>query len=176
MFGPPGSGKSTQGQLLAKNFGWNWVSTGQILKEFGDDELRSRLSAGALATDDETNALADQAVKSKTSGGQTLVIDGYPRNSTQAERLLGLWPPVLVAISLGVPDEEVVARIKTRNRDGGDSAEATYKRLRIFSQNIPAIRRTFELGSAPWIEVDGSGSIEEVHQKIMAEIKNVLGE
>ena len=174
MFGPPGSGKSTQGQLMAEAMGWNWISTGQILKQFGSDELRGRLAKGALATDDEVNALADEAVKVKTAGGQTLVIDGYPRNAVQSERLLGVWPPVLAAISMVVPDEEVITRIKTRNRDDGDSVEATHKRIRIFNQNINPIRRTIELAGVPWIEVNGMASIEEVHDRVMAEIKNVL--
>ena len=35
LFGPAGSGKSTQGRLLADKFGWKWLSVGQVLRDSG---------------------------------------------------------------------------------------------------------------------------------------------
>lgn len=175
IFGPPGSGKSTQGQLLAKKMGWNWISTGQILKKFASEELWARLNNGELATDDEVNPLADMAVKENTIGGQTLVIDGYPRNAAQAERLIGNWPKVLAVFLLNVPKEEVCARIEARGRDGGDDRATTEKRFDIFEANIGPIRNVLEKAGVHWIEVDGVGDVEEINNRIMEKIKNVYG-
>ena len=32
LFGPPGAGKSMQGQMLAARQGWKWLSTGEMLR------------------------------------------------------------------------------------------------------------------------------------------------
>ena len=173
MFGPPGSGKSTHGDLVAEKMGWDHASSGPIIKEFADQELMDRFARGELATDAEINPVIDKAVRHKTAGGKTLVLDGYPRNLTQAERMLEIWPKILVAVMIRIPDEEVHARIHARNRDEGDSEEATKRRIEIFNENIEPIKKMLEDAGVIWIEVNGEASIDEVHERVMAGIKNV---
>ena len=36
LFGPPGAGKSMQGQMLAARQGWKWLSTGEMLRRSND--------------------------------------------------------------------------------------------------------------------------------------------
>ena len=37
FFGPAGSGKSVQGQLLSARHGWRWLSAGQLLRDSKDE-------------------------------------------------------------------------------------------------------------------------------------------
>jgi adenylate kinase len=173
LFGPPGSGKSTQGKLLTEEKGWNWISTGAILREYGDDAMRAKLNRGELATDDEMNPLADKVVAEKASGGQTLVIDGYPRNSIQARRMLAKWPKIAKAILIDVPESEIVERIEARNRDQGDNAKATTTRINIFEQNIKSIKNVLTGGGVEWVEIDGLGTVEDVNKKIIAALRDL---
>ena len=40
FFGPAGSGKSTQGRIVADKYGWRWLSVGQVLRDAGEfDEI-----------------------------------------------------------------------------------------------------------------------------------------
>jgi adenylate kinase len=48
FFGPPGAGKSVQGQLLAARQGWRWLSTGQLLRDTKDPEIAKILLSGKL--------------------------------------------------------------------------------------------------------------------------------
>jgi len=43
FFGPPGSGKSVQGQMLVKRNRWNWVSTGELFRRSTDPQVLERL-------------------------------------------------------------------------------------------------------------------------------------
>jgi adenylate kinase len=45
LFGPPGSGKGTQAKHLVKNYGFEHLSTGDILRE----EIRNNTELGEMA-------------------------------------------------------------------------------------------------------------------------------
>ena len=48
FFGPAGSGKSVQGQILAARQGWRWLSTGQLLRDTHDVSVLQTMQAGKL--------------------------------------------------------------------------------------------------------------------------------
>jgi adenylate kinase len=87
--GPPGSGKGTQGQQLAKAFGWARFSTGETLRKevaLGTPlgrEAEGWMMRGALVPDSLLHELVIQAC----TKGQSLLLDGYPRNLAQAQSL-----------------------------------------------------------------------------------------
>ena len=68
IFGPPGAGKGTQAQNIAKKFNLYQISTGDLLRseinkktEIGK-EIESIISEGDFATDDIVNKLLNKAV------------------------------------------------------------------------------------------------------------------
>ena len=92
LFGPPGSGKGTQGNKIVKNFNLNKVSTGDLLREeikkdtnLGNT-IKSIIDKGLLVPDDIINALVIKNLSDKRFYNR-LVFDGYPRNLEQAKNL-----------------------------------------------------------------------------------------
>ena len=95
IFGPPGAGKGTQAQNIAKKFNLYQISTGDILrseikkKTVIGKEIESIISEGEFATDDIVNKLLDKIIKNPVYKNQ-IIFDGYPRNIAQAENLKNL--------------------------------------------------------------------------------------
>jgi adenylate kinase len=92
IFGPPGAGKGTQAQNIAKKFNLYKLSTGDLLrseikkKTVIGKEIESIISAGEFATDDIVNKLLDKIIKNPVYKNR-IIFDGYPRNIAQAENL-----------------------------------------------------------------------------------------
>ncbi len=118
FFGPHGSGKTTQGQLIADRYGVPFVSSGDVLRaEIAEDSaigkmVQEYVEAGMLAPDE----LVDAVVLKRLKGLATergYVLDGFPRNVEQAEALDRLLKPTL-AVQLKLPDSAVIERLKGR--------------------------------------------------------------
>jgi len=92
IFGPPGAGKGTQAQNIAKKFNLYQISTGDLLrseikkKTVIGKEIESIISEGDFATDEIVNKLLDKIIKNPVYKNR-IIFDGYPRNITQAENL-----------------------------------------------------------------------------------------
>ena len=92
IFGPPGAGKGTQAQNMAKKFNLYKLSTGDLLrseikkKTVIGKEIESIISAGEFATDDIVNKLLDKIIRNPDYKNR-IIFDGYPRNISQAKNL-----------------------------------------------------------------------------------------
>ena len=123
LLGPPGAGKGTQARALAALWGVPQVASGDLLRgvvredsELGR-EAASYMDRGQLVPDDLVLKLvADRLRKDDARPG--FILDGFPRNVTQAEALASgldrynLKLDKVVAVI--VPDEEIVKRISGR--------------------------------------------------------------
>ena len=92
IFGPPGAGKGTQSQYIAKKFNLYQLSTGDLLRneiknktEIGK-EVENTISQGDFATDDIVNRLLIKVI-TNTEYRNRIIFDGYPRNINQAQNL-----------------------------------------------------------------------------------------
>ena len=92
IFGPPGAGKGTQAQYIAKKFNLYQISIGDLLRseikkktEIGK-EIESIISEGDFATDDIVNKLLNKVITDSDYKNR-IIFDGYPRNIPQAENL-----------------------------------------------------------------------------------------
>ena len=92
IFGPPGAGKGTQSQNIAKKFNLYKLSTGDLLRneiknktEIGK-KIEQIIDHGDFVTDDIVNKLL-KIVITNPSYRNRIIFDGYPRNITQAENL-----------------------------------------------------------------------------------------
>ena len=91
LFGPNGSGKGTQGALLKERFHLAHIESGGIFREHigGGTELGKKAKAymdrGDLVPDDITIPMVLETLKEKGKNGWLL--DGFPRNMVQAEKL-----------------------------------------------------------------------------------------
>jgi adenylate kinase len=121
MLGPPGAGKGTQAERLARARGIPKISTGDILREAvgAGTEIGRRAKAimdrGELISDDVMIAIVqDRLGRSDTVGG--FVLDGFPRTVAQAAALDTIMKgrDPLIVIDIVVPEEELVRRLATR--------------------------------------------------------------
>ena len=123
LFGPPGAGKGTQGDLLAAATGLRKVSTGDLLREAVragtplGQQARKFMDAGELVPDQVMLGLVKETVLSG-NGARGFILDGFPRTLLQAEALdamLGeIGRPVSGVAVLDVADDEIVKRSSGR--------------------------------------------------------------
>ena len=144
LLGAPGSGKGTQGDVLAEHFGVPHVSSGELLRMHVADgtdlgrEVASFLARGELVPDDLVLAVVGDALSGAFEAGG-YVLDGIPRTLAQAERAYALAKPAgLLAdavVYLDVPDavarERLVGRAETGRADDADAA-VIERRLQVF--------------------------------------------
>ena len=79
LFGPPGAGKSMQGQMLAARQGWKWLSTGEMLRRSNDPAVIDILRSGELASNELIYQMFEQAVQNAIlTIGQTGTILSLP--------------------------------------------------------------------------------------------------
>lgn len=168
FFGPPGSGKSVQGQMLVERNNWNWLSTGELFRSSKDPQVLARLATGELIDDDMTNEVLDEALHGMKDKS-LVVLDGYPRNTIQAkwldDNLANHGRDIKGVIVFDVPEEELIRRLNGRGRDE-DKLEVIKRRLEIYHQQTQPVIDFYEKLGVPICRVDGQGTIEDVHERI----------
>lgn len=113
IFGPPGAGKGTQAATLATRHGFQHVSTGALLRAEIDRGSSLGLAIEAMMASGQL--VPDQVVTDLISAlpRTGLILDGYPRTSTQARSLMAkmeidhIW-------ELVISDELLIDRIAGR--------------------------------------------------------------
>ena len=170
LFGPAGSGKSSQGRLLADKYGWKWLSVGQVLRETG--KFGEILEKGELVDDEVVVDLMRREIERADDEGMDVVLDGFPRDKKQAEIMTAreeILDEVELAIVMKVPKEELIKRIEERGRSD-DTAEVVERRLAIYENNIGEILPIIQEKGVEVTEIDGVGTIEEVAERIEAAV------
>lgn len=117
LLGPPGAGKGTQAQFIAKHYNIPHISTGDMLRAARQQrtplglEAAKYMEAGKLVPDAIVIGIVDQRL-TEPDCQRGFLLDGYPRTLEQARALehAGLT----AVISLEVPNEELIGRISGR--------------------------------------------------------------
>jgi len=123
LLGPPGAGKGTQAERLAKKYGIPHIATGEILRQ----NIRERTKSGVIAKSymDRGELVPDQIligiIRDRLSSpdcSKGFILDGFPRTETQADALSSILHRLNQKldgmINLEVPQEEVIARLSGR--------------------------------------------------------------
>ncbi len=172
FFGPAGAGKSVQGQMLAARHEWRWLSAGQLLRDTHDLELIREMQTGALVNSEKVNALMGEALKRAVNMNR-VILDGFPRELSQAKWLIASRPDhqrsIALVIVLEVPRAELLKRLEVRGRLD-DTTEAVDKRLRIYRQEMYPILSYFTDERVNIAHIDGTGTVGQVHDRIMEEL------
>ena len=147
VFGVPGAGKGTQGEILTRIPGFFHLSTGVIFRKLDakSDEgriVREFSARGELAPDDVTikiflNWLQSQRAAEKFRPHEhLLLLDGIPRNVNQC-RILEQYADVKCVVHLTCHDEEaMIDRIRRRavleNRPDDTSESVIRRRFAVY--------------------------------------------
>jgi adenylate kinase len=182
FLGAPGAGKGTQAQILAESAQIPHISTGDILRAEvkGQTELglkaKSYMDKGELVPD---SLILDmiRARLGQPDASKGWILDGFPRNVSQAEfldRLLAeIGQSYDLAINLDVPQERLVERLLNRatiqNRPD-DTEDVIRRRLVIYEdQTVPLINYYQQKGV--YREVDGDRDLAVVTSDLEALVK-----
>lgn len=187
LFGMPGVGKGTQGQLLGKIRGLFHLSTGAIFRSLADDTDDGRLVAdclgrGQLVPDDLTIEIWTHWLNAHIESGdfqpdrQVLLLDGIPRNVHQCERLNELID-VLQVIYLHPPSDEPIAqRLRQRALIEGRSDDADESIIRsrfvVYRHDTAPILNYYPTNLIH--EIDPMGSPAEVLKRILERLIPVI--
>ncbi|MEN9558093.1 MAG: adenylate kinase [Candidatus Parcubacteria bacterium] len=120
IFGPQGSGKGTQGEILADRFDVPLIGAGDLFRaeiaketQFGKI-ARTYVASGSLAPDELVNGIMGKQLKA-LDVSRGFILDGYPRNVEQAQHLHRVLPPN-VAISIKISDAMATRRLLARRQ------------------------------------------------------------
>lgn len=180
LFGAPGVGKGTQAAILAERLGIPHISTGAIFREAINsgspigNELKNYLDSGVLVPDEITTAVALEAVFASKSG---FILDGFPRNRSQAEALYAALKEsdrsIDRVIYLTAPLDELTERMTKRGRND-DTPETIRTRFEVYeNETAPVLNFLREIDSV--VEVNGVGEIDEVQDRILAKVNEEVG-
>ncbi len=92
LFGPPGSGKGTQGRLVGARLGVPHISTGEMLRERVRTNsavagVAAIMQSGSLVSDELVNRLVAERLE-EPDARPGFILDGYPRTLEQGRYLL----------------------------------------------------------------------------------------
>ena len=198
LLGPPGAGKGTQAELLAKHLGLQHISTGEILRE----EVRQGTELGRAAKDymDRGELVPDDLIIEILKGrlNEEFILDGFPRTLKQAEALAEVTEIDRV-LDIRLSEEEVVRRLTARRvceecsrnynlltmapkREGvcdacggrlvqrdDDRPEVIRRRYRVYEAESAPVREFYQLQGV-LAEIDGARPIEEVFRNALTRL------
>ena len=140
FLGPPGAGKGTQASIISKFASYLHLSTGELLRkevELGSSlglQVKEIINKGELVSD---TLVLEIVKKNLTINPKGWILDGYPRNLSQAnslnEVLNKLNQPLEVVFYLNVNEDALVERLLNRGRSD-DNEETIRKRLEIYNE------------------------------------------
>lgn len=173
--GVAGSGKSSQGRRIADEMGLPWLSTGEFLRMLISGQQRIDMVSGKLIPDQEIISLV-RKIFNIVNTNEEFVLDGFPRTTAQADWLLNQAKhgqlKVTAVIHLVASEEAVAKRLLARGRQD-DTQEAISERFREYNEEMLPILQHFRDANVPVIDVNAERKVEEVHQDIVAALKEV---
>lgn len=181
LIGPPGSGKGTQGERLARRFGLEHTGVGDLLRAevaagspIGQ-EAASYMDRGELVPDELILRLLVPRIFAAADAGGYL-LDGFPRSVEQAEQIRaqaaehGATPDAV--IYLDVPRAELVRRILARaavEERADDNEQTVDTRLQVFDEQTRPLIGYYR-GRGLLRVIDADRPVDEVAAAILDEL------
>ena len=184
LLGPPGSGKGTQAKFIKNKLSIPHLSTGDMLRKAVQQKtllgkkVKDIMANGELVSDQLVlEIIVDRISQNDCANG--FILDGYPRNITQAESLDLILKDVNRNIDkilfLDVDFDVLQSRIETRSSENideiraDDTADILVKRLKEYQIQTAPLGQYYS-GDKKLKKINGMNSISQVS----LDIKNFL--
>ncbi len=175
ILGAPGSGKGTQGKLLAEHLAVPEVSTGELLRAAVKrgtalgNQAKTFMDRGELVPDDVILGLIREILDAGAKRG--MMMDGFPRTVAQAKAVDKLLAEKKAKVDrvvlLDVAEEELTKRLLARAAKEGrsdDNLESIRTRLKVYhDQTQPLIAYYEKQGVVR--RVPGMGSVDDIQKR-----------
>ncbi|KKI98854.1 adenylate kinase [Prochlorothrix hollandica] len=179
FLGPPGAGKGTQAAIVAESLSLAHISTGEILRSAVrqgtplGQEANTYMAKGDLVPDTVVLGLVKESLQQLTPDQKGWILDGFPRNYSQAQALDGILVDISqssdCAINLDVIDDILISRLLSRGRQD-DSESVVRNRLQVYrDQTAPLI--DFYESRNHLVSINGSAQVDEVTRRIQEAIQ-----
>lgn len=177
--GAPGAGKGTQATSLAERYQVPAISTGDIFRYHIRNatplgtQVKAIIDSGEYVSDELTEQIvADRLSQPDAEAG--FLLDGFPRTMHQVhfleERLSARKQGLDAVVSLQVEPDVLVQRLLRRAEMEGrtdDTEETIRRRMEVYAGQTAPLLCHYE-GAELLVEVDGTGSLEEVRERMFA--------
>jgi adenylate kinase len=186
LIGRAGAGKGTQAkQLEATLKGIHdrtilHIETGALLRIFNQGEgyaakqAKIVMEQGFLMPEFMPVYMWAKFLVEQYTGQEHLIFDGTPRKLLEAELLGSTFPFYNLGkpfvIYLDIEHEESYKRLSLRAKEGrkDDTPEAVERRQVAFEQEVKPVVEWYRTNpSVTFLDIDGHGTIEEVHERIV---------
>ena len=159
IFGAPGSGKGTQSEKMIEKYGFEHISTGDVLR----DQIKKGTELGNTA-------------KRFIDNGQLIPDElTIPQAEALKKMLAERVHKVAAMVELDVPEEELMKRLVKRGQESGrsdDNAETIQKRLTVYhNQTAPLI--DWYKKEAIHHHIEGLGELDRIFADICEVIDNL---
>ncbi len=187
LTGAPGSGKGTQGRLLAKKYNLYYISTGSLLRkevrantEIGEI-VKSVMDRGDLVSDEIVIKLIEREIK-QHNNVRGFIFKGFPRTVVQAYILDGLLrrldSTVSFCIELSASTLESIkrlsARAKTPNARAYDvNTDLIVHRLEEYNEKTVAVGSFYDKQNK-FTAVDASGKESIVFDRLCDKVEKAM--
>lgn len=166
LFGAPGSGKGTQGKILGSIPGFFHFACGDAFRNLRIEDPIGKTfieysSKGQLVPDEATIALWAKNIKASTADGEfdpvrdTLILDGIPRNVSQAHMLADTLDVKAVFYLACADQTKMIERLQRR----------ALRENRLDDANLEVIRKrleTYARETQPVLDFYGPGVVHEI--------------
>lgn len=183
LFGPPGSGKGTQSDLISEHYKLKHISTGDIFR----NEMKSGTALGKKAKSyvEKGELVPDELVVDLVMkfldahpDENGFIFDGFPRTIRQAEilrsALFERGQTIKLMLDLKVPESELLERMRKRGQASGredDQNEDVLKnRLNIYRESTEPVITFYTKHHKHYI-IDGVGKVNEIFNRISSVIE-----
>jgi len=184
IIGAPGSGKTTDASLIAKNSDKIvHYSTGDLLRaevasgsELGK-EIKSYIDNGKLVPlNIVINTIKNVIQKADKD---IILIDGFPRSVEQMKALDEMLKEnkdieLVAVIEVVVSEDTARERVLGRARGADDNVEVFNNRMKVYLEPLPEIEKFYE-SQGKLIKIDGERTIEEIVNDMEKIIKEKAG-
>ncbi len=187
LSGPPGAGKGTQGNMLAKKFNFFYISTGSLLRkeikaetELGK-KVKETLERGDLVSDEIVIQLIEREMKVQNNVNG-FVFKGFPRTILQSYILDGLLRRMNMRVSyvveLTAPTIELIKRLDKRGRSDmariyDVSTELIIHRLEEYETKTAPVMEMYKKQNKH-VVVNAVGSNEEIFGRLSDTVQSAM--
>jgi len=183
IFGPPYSGKGTQGKLVAQKLNYVHISTGDELRnekqqntELGN-MAQEYSKKGLLVPDNLLEIIVDRAFYSNADR-PGIILDGYPRTISQADTLSllvkkhGIELKTIVFLEVGMDEliSRAIERGRTSEREDDRNPDIIRKRIEVYHTETKPVGDYYsKIGLVS--RVSGEGNISEITERIIGVVQ-----